>query len=98
MPDETAPAHSPQDLQSDLEKSRESAERLLENLARKIGASRAVRNAANSVQRAARYVHVHSARDLTAGIERLVRRRPGYAIAFAIAAGFLVGRAVRPRR
>ncbi|MBZ5580832.1 MAG: hypothetical protein LAQ30_01270 [Acidobacteriia bacterium] len=98
MPDETAPVHSPQDLQSELDKSRESAERLLENLARKIGASRAVRNAANGMQRAARYVHVHSARDFTAGIERLVRRRPAYAIAVAIAAGFLVGRAARSRR
>ncbi len=98
MPDETAPAQSPRDLQSDLEKSRESAERLLDTLARKIGASRAVRNAANGMQRAARYVHVQSARDFTAGLERLVRRRPAYAIAVAIAAGFLAGRAFRRRR
>jgi ElaB/YqjD/DUF883 family membrane-anchored ribosome-binding protein len=97
MPDETAPAKSPQDLQSELHQSRESAARLLENLDRKIGANRAVRNAANTMNRAAHYVQVHSARDMAAGMERLVRQRPAYSIAAAVVAGFLVGRALRSR-
>jgi ElaB/YqjD/DUF883 family membrane-anchored ribosome-binding protein len=97
MPDETAPAQSPQDLQSELDQSRESAARLLENLARKIGANRAVRNAASGVNRAAQYVQHHSVKDLAAGMERLVRLRPAYSIAAAVVAGFLVGRALRSR-
>jgi ElaB/YqjD/DUF883 family membrane-anchored ribosome-binding protein len=97
MTDETAPAESPQDLQSELDKSRESAARLLENLARKIGANRAVRKTANGVNRAAQYVQHHSVKDLAAGMERLVRRRPVYSIAAAVIAGILVGRALRSR-
>jgi ElaB/YqjD/DUF883 family membrane-anchored ribosome-binding protein len=97
MPDETAPAQKPQDLAAELEQSRESAARLLENLARKIGATRAVRGAAGSIGRAAHYVQAHGMEDMAAGIGRLVRRRPAYSIAIALAAGFLVGRALRSR-
>jgi ElaB/YqjD/DUF883 family membrane-anchored ribosome-binding protein len=97
MPDETVPAHSPQELQSELDRSRESSARLLDNLARKVGGNRAVRSAATGVNRAAHYVQVHSARDVASEIEQLVRRRPGYSIAVAVAAGFLVGRALQSR-
>ncbi len=98
MADEIVPAQSPQELQSELDRSRESAARLLENLARKIGANRAVRSAATGVQRAARYVQDYSTKDVAAGLGRLVRRRPVYAIAVAAVAGFLVGSAIRSRR
>ena len=97
MPDETASPLSPQDLQSELDESRESAARLLETLARKIGASRAVRNAATGARRAANYVQRYSAKDVVAGAERVVRRRPAVSIAVAVVAGFLVGRALRSK-
>lgn len=97
MPDETAPAHSPQDLQSELDQSRESAARLLDNFARKIGGNYAVRKTAHSVNRAAHYVQEHSMKDVAAELERLVRQRPAYSIAAALLAGFLVGRALRSR-
>ncbi len=98
MADEIVPARKPQDLQSELEQSRESAARLMDNLARKIGASRAVRNAANGVQRAAHYVQDHGLRDVAAGIDRAVRGRPATSVLIAVVAGFLVGRALTPRR
>src|SRR4051794_26160254 len=74
--DETIPAPSTQEWQLEMEKSRESAARLLETLAQKIGGARAVRSAASGVQRAAHYVQAHSVKDVASGIERTVRRRP----------------------
>lgn len=97
MPDETAPVQTLESLEAELEKSREAAVRLLENLARKVGAVSAVRHAKGGIHRAAHYVQAHSAEDLAAEVQRLVRRRPAYAIGVAIVAGFLVGRALRPR-
>jgi len=97
MPDETAPGNSPKELQLELDRSRESSARLLDSFARKIGGNRAVRKTASSVNRAAHYVHAHSAKDVAIEIERFVRRRPGYSIAAAVVAGFLVGRALRSR-
>lgn len=66
--------------ESELEQSRLSAGRLLDSLARKVGAVRA-----------ANYVKTHTAREMAAGIEGAASRRPIYALAAAIAAGFLVG-------
>jgi ElaB/YqjD/DUF883 family membrane-anchored ribosome-binding protein len=98
MADESAAAQSPQELQSELDQSRESAARLMESLARKLGATtKTVRKASGGVHRAAHYVQVHSAKDMAAELERLVRRRPAYSIAAAVVAGFLVGRALRSR-
>lgn len=94
--DETISAHNARELQ-EVEKSRESAARLLDSLAQKVGANRAVRSAASGVQRAAHYVQAHSVKDVASGIERAVRRRPAAAIAAAVIAGFLVGRALRSR-
>jgi len=96
LADETISAHNARELQ-EVEKSRESAARLLESLAERIGANRAVRSAATGVQRAAHYVQAHSVKDVATGIERVVRRRPAAAIVVAVVAGFLVGRALRSR-
>ncbi len=82
---------------SELERSRESAAQLLESLAQKIGTSPALRSAATGVHRAAHYVQAHSVREALTGLERAIRRRPGYSIAAAVVAGFLVGRALRSR-
>jgi ElaB/YqjD/DUF883 family membrane-anchored ribosome-binding protein len=90
-------ARSEHELQVELERSRESAARLLESLAQKIGSARAVRTAATGVQRAAQYVQGHSVKDVATDIERVVRWRPAVSIAVAIVAGFLVGRAIRSR-
>jgi hypothetical protein len=95
--DDTLSARSSQDLTADLEKSRESAARLLESLAQKIGTAPVVRSAAENVQRAAHYVQDHSVRDIFTGIDRAARRRPVAAIGIAVVAGFLVGRAIRSR-
>lgn len=94
--DETLSAHNARELQ-EVERSRESAARLLDSLAQKLGGSHAVRSAASGVQRAAHYVQAHSVKDVATGIERAARRRPGAAIAIAVVAGFLVGRALRSR-
>jgi len=88
---------SGRDLEIELDKSRESAARLLETLAQKIGSARAVRTAANGVQRAAQYVQAHSVKDIATEIESAVRWRPALSIAVAVVAGFLVGRAIRSR-
>jgi hypothetical protein len=96
LSDETISAHNAHELR-ELERSRESAARLLDTLAQKIGANRAVRSAASGVQRAAHYVQAHGVKDVAFGIERVVRRRPAAAIAAAVVAGFLFGRALRSR-
>ena len=97
MGDETVSARSPQDLALELEKSRESAARLLDTLAQKIGAAPVVHSAAGGIQRAAQYVQAHTVKDVFAGIGRAARRRPAAAIGIAVVAGFLVGRAIRSR-
>jgi ElaB/YqjD/DUF883 family membrane-anchored ribosome-binding protein len=96
MADETISAHNARELQ-EVERSRESAARLLETLAQKVGGNRAVRTAATGVQRAAHYVQAHGVKDVATGIERVVRQRPAASIAVAVVAGFLVGRALRSR-
>jgi len=95
--DETISARNAQELQVEVERSRESAARLLENLAQKVGSNRAVRTATASVQRAAHYVQAHSVKDVANGLERAVRSRPTASIAIAAVAGFLIGRALRSR-
>jgi ElaB/YqjD/DUF883 family membrane-anchored ribosome-binding protein len=95
--DETLSAHNARELQVEVEKSRESAARLLETLSDKIGANRAVRSAASGVQRAAHYVQAHSVKDVATGLEKAARSRPVAAIAIAVVAGFLFGRALRSR-
>lgn len=97
MADETISAHNAHELQVEVERSRESAARLLETLSDKIGASRAVRSAASGLQRAAHYVQAHSVKDVATGLEKAARSRPVAAIAIAVVAGFLVGRALRSR-
>jgi len=83
-------------LQSELDKSRESSTRLLDNLAAKIGARRAVRSATGGIERAAHYVQGHSVKEMATGVEQVVRRRPAYSIAIAVIAGYLLGCALRP--
>ncbi len=85
------------DVLTELEKSRQSAARLLETLAQKLGAAPGMRGAAGGVQRAAHYVQAHSIRDAITGIDRAARRRPAYAIGIAVVLGFFVGRAIRSR-
>ncbi len=97
MTDETSPGRGTDDLQSELAQSREVAARLMDNLARKIGASRPVRSAANGVQRAAHFMHGREWKGVTAGIARCVQGRPAASILVALVAGFLIGRALRPR-
>ena len=84
--DETISAHNARELMDEVERSRESAARLLETLAEEIGSTRA-----------ARYVHTHSVQDVALEIERAVRRSPARAIAIAVVAGFLAGRVLRSR-
>ena len=96
MADETL-STGPQDVTAELDRSRESAARLLESLAQKIGAAPVVHSAADSVHRAAHYVQAHSVKDLFSGVDRAARRRPVAAIGLAVVAGFLVGWAIRSR-
>lgn len=96
LADETISAHNARELQ-EVERSRESAARLLDSLAQKLRADRAVRTAAQGVQRAAHYVQEHGVKDVATGIDRIVRQRPAAAIGIAMVAGFLFGRALRSR-
>ena len=86
MADETISAHNARELMDEVERSQETAARLMETLAQKIGSTRA-----------ARYVHTHSVKDVAFEIERAIRRSPVPAIAIAVVAGFLAGRALRSR-
>ena len=95
--DDAAPAQNPEQLQSELDKSREVSARLLDNLAKKIRLNPAVRGAASGLGRAARYMRGETVRNATAGLDRVVRERPFYSIAIAAVAGFLIGRALRSR-
>jgi hypothetical protein len=97
MADEIISAHNAQELQAEMERSRESAARLLDTLAQKVGATRAMRSAASGVQRAAHYVQAHSVKEVATGIEKAVRSRPAAALAVAVIAGYLAGRALRSR-
>jgi ElaB/YqjD/DUF883 family membrane-anchored ribosome-binding protein len=95
--DEAMPAQTPEQMQSELERSREASARLLDNLACKIRSNRTFRGAASGIERAARYMRGEGARRATAELDRLVHERPIYSIAIAAAAGFLLGRALRSR-
>ena len=83
MADETLSAHNARELLAEVERSRESAARLLDSMAQKVGASRPVK--------------AHSVKELAAGVGKVLRSRPAAAVAIAIVAGFLVGRALRSR-
>jgi ElaB/YqjD/DUF883 family membrane-anchored ribosome-binding protein len=80
----------PPNMDAELERSRLSAKRLLDAMANKVGGSKA-----------AEYVKTHSAREMAAELAEAVEREPVYAIAAAVAAGFLIGcvlkRSLRPR-
>ncbi len=97
MPDESTPARGTEDLQSELAQSREAATRLMDNLARRIGASRTVQNAASGLERAAHFMHERDWKDVGDAITKAVRGRPGTSILLAVVAGFLIGRTLRPR-
>jgi ElaB/YqjD/DUF883 family membrane-anchored ribosome-binding protein len=68
----------PANLDAELEESQRSAKRLLETLARKVGAARAA-------------IETRSARQMAADLERAAVRRPVYALAAALGAGFVLG-------
>lgn len=95
--DEAAPAQTPEQMQSELEKSRAASARLLDTLARKVRMNKTFRGTAGGIERAARYMHGDAVRRAAAGLDRLVRERPVYSIGAAAVAGFLIGRALRSR-
>jgi ElaB/YqjD/DUF883 family membrane-anchored ribosome-binding protein len=85
------------EIDPEVEKSRESADRLLDTLAQKLRIKRAVRNCASSMQRAAHYVQGSSLKDAFTAVDEFVRQRPAPSLLIAVAAGFVVGRILRPR-
>ena len=98
MADETIRDETGRQMQVELDRSREHSARLLDDLAQKIGAKRAVRGAAGKVHRAAHYVQAHSVKAVVTGIDRTIRSRPASSIAVAVLAGFILGRAWRGSR
>jgi ElaB/YqjD/DUF883 family membrane-anchored ribosome-binding protein len=82
--DEMTAAGIPATMEAELRRSQQSALRLLEGLARKVGSSRA-----------AEYVRSHSAREIAEEVRLAASRRPVYAMAVAAAAGFILGCVVR---
>jgi ElaB/YqjD/DUF883 family membrane-anchored ribosome-binding protein len=93
--DESPSALSPENLDVELERSRVSTARLLENLAEKLRTGPVVREATTRITRAARYVQDSSVKDMTARLDRIVRERPVTSIVIAAVAGFLAVRALR---
>jgi ElaB/YqjD/DUF883 family membrane-anchored ribosome-binding protein len=75
----------------ELARSRESAGRLLQSLAAQI-------RAVPAMQSAAQYWQEHSPTEIASVVNRAVRRNPVPAIAVALVAGFLLGRALEGRR
>src|SRR3954453_23210850 len=84
-------------VHSEFESSPRSASHLLQQFRYTLQNNRTVQRARYEIERAANYVHGHSAKDMAAGLERLVRQRPGTALLIAAAAGFLIGRSLRWR-
>jgi hypothetical protein len=80
MTDEIAAVSTPAHWETALEHSQRAARRLLDTLARKVEDSRAVH-----------YVKTHSAREVATELKHAAKRRPVYALAAAVAAGFLLG-------
>ena len=74
-----------------------SASNLLQQFRYTLQNNRTVQRARYEIERAANYVHDHSAKDMAAGLERVIRQRPGTAILVAAVAGFLIGRSLRRR-
>jgi ElaB/YqjD/DUF883 family membrane-anchored ribosome-binding protein len=97
VPEDVPYTSSPENLEAELEKSRASAARLLENLAEKLRTGPVVRQATDRIGRAAHYVQDSSMKDMAGRVKRLVRERPALAILVAAAAGFLAVRALRRR-
>lgn len=54
--------------------------------------------AAEKIQNTARYLREHDTNDMVAGVESMVRRNPGAALAGALAVGFLIGTAMKRDR
>jgi ElaB/YqjD/DUF883 family membrane-anchored ribosome-binding protein len=53
---------------------------------------------ADTIENTARYLRDHDTSDMVAGVESLVRRNPGAALASALAVGFLIGTTMRRDR
>jgi ElaB/YqjD/DUF883 family membrane-anchored ribosome-binding protein len=53
---------------------------------------------ADKIENTARYLRDHDTSDMVAGVESMVRRNPGAALASALAVGFLIGTAMRRDR
>jgi ElaB/YqjD/DUF883 family membrane-anchored ribosome-binding protein len=87
----------PATIHAEFEVSPRSAANLLHQFRYRLQNNRTVRRAKHTVERAAHYVHDHSPRFLAAEVQRLVRQRPGAALAVAAVAGFLIGRSLRRR-
>jgi ElaB/YqjD/DUF883 family membrane-anchored ribosome-binding protein len=75
----------------EVERSRETAARLLEAFARKLRRHRAMQNAATGMERAAHYVQAYSWEEMAAGIERFAMQKPVAALSVAAAVGFVLG-------
>ena len=75
-----------------LERSRQSAARLLNRLAGKLRIKQTAREAAIGQEQAAQYAHSQPMRDVGGEIGRFLRRNPVPAISIAVVAGYLAAR------
>ena len=93
------PEHVPdRQMLAELEIQRQSSARLMNTLATRLAAFASMgTRAAGNAQRAAYYVQRTPPKELVSEVERFIRRRPGQSLLVAAAAGFLIGRALRPR-
>ncbi len=92
----------PEKFSSEIERQREAAAKLLRRFAttlRRIPARDKAGNVVNSarfkVQHAAHYVQEHYLKDAGAELDRLANRRPAVSLLVAVAAGYVIGRAIR---
>jgi ElaB/YqjD/DUF883 family membrane-anchored ribosome-binding protein len=80
-----------------VEQSRELAARLLDAFARKLRRHDAILSGAGGLERAPHHGPAGSARGVAAGLGRFIREKPAAALSIAMAAGFLMGQALRRR-
>ena len=75
-----------------LERSRQSAAKLLNRLAGKLRIQQTAREAAIGVKQASQYAHSQPMKDMGTEIGRFLRRNPVPAISIAVVAGYLAAR------
>lgn len=91
----TRRAETPANMQAELEEQRRRSARLLHDFA--LALYNSAGRVPRTVSQAAHYLQGRYVKDFANGAVRIMQRNPGAAMAAAVVAGFLIGRALRRR-